>query len=91
MGPFENGDRRREENIPSGFLPPKASSFPGFPSMTWIWPPKQTFSERRSASALQRTLQLLRLYDQGRPFGDCLLLSALLHRASSAAGHAVEQ
>ena len=28
---------------------------------------------------------------QGRPFGDCLLLSALLHRASSAAGHAVEQ
>ena len=28
---------------------------------------------------------------QGRPFGDCLLLSALLHRASTAAGHTVEQ
>ena len=26
-------------------------------------------------------------YEQGQPFGDCLLLSALLHRASSAAGH----
>ena len=29
--------------------------------------------------------------NQGLPFGDCLLLSALLHRASSAAGHTVEQ
>ena len=29
--------------------------------------------------------------DQGRSFGDSLLLSALLHRASSAAGHTVEQ
>ena len=29
--------------------------------------------------------------NQGLPFGDCLFLSALLHRASSATGHAVEQ
>ena len=29
--------------------------------------------------------------NQGLPFGDCLLLSALLRRASSAAGYAVEQ
>ena len=29
--------------------------------------------------------------NQGMPFGDCLLLSALLHRAGSAAGHTVEQ
>ena len=43
------------------------------------------------ALSTQQTENCEYCYNQGRPFGDCLLISALLHRASSAAGHTVEQ
>ena len=45
-------------------------------------------SHMTSASAVRRFDPLTLV--QGLPFGDCLLLSALLHIASSAAGHTVE-